>query len=253
MSLGRLLTLTLSAFLAAACAPIEDPYEPDPIGERQDDQLSGGVGFSIFHFKVGGVGVGRVLVTDGEYGGSYQNQVEYWKWDPIAGASLRAGTVNNITIDVIVQSDTWSSSDVTTHFESGTSGWLSWSIPRAFELQSSPGYVWTTNSAERYVYTLDADAWGQETGTVRYYLEVDFHPGSDIPSLEWYVDADDIKTYYYSEDSDEDDDEDFDWEEWELPPEAYEDATRWEVRLEQDAVISKVSWGYGYELRTLYQ
>lgn len=252
MSLARLLTLSLATALAAACAPIEEAPGDDPIAERADEQLSGGVGFSIFQFKANGAAVGRVLVTDGEYGGSYQNQVEYWKWDPVAGAALRAGNVQSLVIDVVVQSDTWSQSDVTTYFESGTANWLSWSIPRAFELQSSPGYVWTNNNAERYVYTLEASAWGNMAGTIRYYLEVDFHPGTDIPSLEWYVDADDIKTYYYSEDSDEDDDEEFDWDEWSLPPEAYEDAQRWEVRLEQDATVQKVSWGYGYELRTLY-
>lgn len=255
MSTARLLTACFVTAFAVACGPIEDPTTPE-LGEQQAEQVSGGVGWSVFHFKVDGVRVGSVLVTDGAYGGSYANQVEYWLWDPINGDDLRDGDVQNLVIDVAVNEAEWSDSLVASEFEAGTTNWIAWAIPRDFELQSDAEYIWSNTSSERFVYAIEAPAWGNEVGTIRYYLELDFHPSSYIPSMEWYVDADDIKTYYYSEDSDEDDDEgegeEGHWDEFNLPPEAYDDAQRWEVRLTQDASAQKISWAYGYQLETQY-
>lgn len=250
-----LISWACSLLCLAACAPA-DPIEP--IGTQRAAQLSGGPGVSVYDFEVDGARVGAVLVTDGAFGGGYADQYEFWLWDPAATADIRDGDITDFTIKVSWRSDDWDAAAAST-FESGTNGWTAFAIPRLFDLQSEPRWAWSYEPYERYAFEMVAPAWGAAQGDIRYYLEMDFQPGSDIPSMEWLVDADDIKTYYSSEDSDEDADEDSDegndeggGSNWTLPPEAAADATRWEVRLTEDTTLTRVSLAWAYELTTTY-
>lgn len=256
MALARITLTSLLACAALACGPVEDGESPE-FDTRTAAQVSGGVGWSVYQFKANGAHIGRVLVTDGAFGDGYGNQTEYWLWEPQKAAQLRAGQVNTLEIDIVVQEEAWKGDLAAQHFESGTTGWTAFAIPRSFDLDGMPRLVYSSNYLERQLYAVEASAWGGMTGSIRYYLRFDFTPGSDIPSMEWYVDVDDIKTYYYSEDGDDDDDEGEEgggdnWDYFDLPLEVFDDAQRWEVRLEQDATAHRVSYGYGYELTTLY-
>lgn len=254
------LVFSLAAFAVFACA--EPPERsPTPVAEQVRPQLSGGPGVSVYDFVVEGSRVGSVLVTDGAWGGAYANQYEFWLWDPAATDAIRDGEYDSFSIKVVVRSEQWDPI-VADAFETGTAGWTAFSIPREFELQEQPRIAYSNDSQERYVYRMVAPAWGGMQGDIRYYLELDFHPGSDVPSMEWLVDADDLKTYYASEEGDEDDDSDEDgdegsdegggWGGWTAPEQALADATRWEVRLEASTSLEQVSWAWAYELTTLY-
>lgn len=236
--------------LCVACGEVDNA----PVGELSQPQLSGGPGVSIYNFVIAGERVGTVLVTDGVSGDGYVDQYEYWRWDPTVTDALRDGDVDGFVIKVALRDDKWTV-DTAPTFEAGTQGWTAFTIPRSFELQSEPRWAYTHGAQERYLFEMTAPAWGDAQGDIRYLLEMDFQPGSDIPSMTWLVDADDIKTYYASEDSDEDADEDADEGGsggWTLPPEASEDATRWEVRLTHDAPVDAAGIAWAYELTTLY-
>ncbi len=246
------LFLSTFALLLIGCGDAEQPQT----GQMTRPQLSGGPGVSVYDFVINQQRVGTVLVTDGVSGDGYANQYEYWLWDPAVTADLRAGNINGFVIKIPYSNETWSA-DAVTAFEAGTSGWTAFSIPREFELQSEPRWAYTSASSERFLFEMEAPAWGNAGGTIRYYLEMDFQPGSDIPSMEWLVHADDIKTYYASEDSDDDADEDSDegsdeGGSWWLPPEAAAEATRWEVRLTEYETLDAKGLAWAYELKTLY-
>lgn len=239
----NLLSWALGLFCVAGCTPAE-PDEA-PTNTRRQAQLSGGPGVSVFDFVVNSERIGTVLVTDGAFGDGYADQYEFWLWDPEATEDIRDGDITDFTIKAAWVDDKWSPTAASI-FESGTNGWTAFAIPREFELQTEPRWAWTHEPSERYTYELIAPAWGEGQGDIHYYLELDFRPNSDIPSMEWLVDANDMKQYYISEDSDEDADE------WTLPPEAQDDAVRWEVRLTDDTELSQVDFAWAYELTTVY-
>lgn len=234
--------LPLIALLCAACAETE----PAPMGRQVLPQLSGGPGVSIYDFVIEGQRAGSVLVTDGVAGDGYADQYEYWRWDPDVTDAMRDGEVDGFVIKVALRSDKWTA-DTVDIFEIGTEGWTSFTIPRLFQLQSEPRWAYSHSGQQRYLFEMTAPAWGDAEGDIRYLLEMDFQPNSDIPAMTWLVDADDLKTYYASEAGDQDA-EDY----WELPPEAQEEATRWEVRLTHDAPIDSTNFAWAYELTTLY-
>jgi len=241
----RIASIALGLLALPACGDIE--AEAPAVASQGFDQLSGGPGVSIYDFIVRGDRVGSVMVTDGASGAGYGDQYEYWLWDDRTVDKLRDGDIRDLAIHVAHQEPTWTD-EAAEIFEDETSGWIAYAVPRHFELQIEPREAKEDKKKERFVYQLDAPAWGGMEGNISYYVEIDFEEHEDIPTMEWLVDADDLKTYYHSEMNDEDALED----DWTPPESASDNINRWEVRLTQDAKLEKVKDAWAYELTTLY-
>ncbi|MCA9539479.1 MAG: hypothetical protein KC620_11365 [Myxococcales bacterium] len=231
---SHLIASLLAALALAACAPdrVEDLPAPPSLETLQQTQVSGGWGFSIYHFEVDSVHVGSLLVTNGAYGGAYGDQLEYWRWEPSALADLGAGDVTHLDVDFRVTGETWDSGTVSAEFEAGTGTWTSWEVNRLFDLSSHASIIWNSPSNDRYLYRLEAAAWGGESGTITYYLRLDFSAGT-IPLMTWYVSSVDFNLWQNSEAGDED------------------DGSIFEVRLTDDTELDATNVGVGYELKTL--
>ncbi|MCA9539478.1 MAG: hypothetical protein KC620_11360 [Myxococcales bacterium] len=231
------LTLFASVLALSACAPesakdAKNLPPPPSLESLQQAQVSGGWGFSIYHFEVDSVHVGSLLVTNGAYGGSYADEVEYWRWEPSALADLGAGLVSHVDVDYRATAATWDSGLVSTEFETGTGTWTSWEVNRLFDLAPSATIVWNSPAQSKYLYRLEADAWGGESGTITYYLSLDFS-ASSIPEMYWYISAVDYGLWRRSEKNDDDSD------------------LIYEVRLTSDTELDATAVGVGYRLKTL--
>lgn len=233
-------TLSIAAVLLAgsclaACTDgsVSQPSTPE-IQSRQLAQLSAGGGAAGYDLYVGTTRVGVLLVTNGAYdnGNGYYDQMEYWRWDPSSLIDLEAGDLDDISVDFVGTSETWSSS-LAANFENGTSSWTAWEVNREFDLQSNYSVVWNQPSNNQILYTMEADAWGGMSGSITYYLKMDFNYSNDYPEMFWYI------SYY-------------DYQLW-LNSESYDEDQNgiYEVRLTDDSVMEQTTVGLGYELKTV--
>lgn len=195
-------------------------------------QVSAGGGASGYDLHYNGNRVGALLVTGGTFGGQYADEWEYWRWDPASLADLADGDLSLLDIEVTdLSTSSWS--EIVSNFESGTSTWTSWDISRSFDPQSQRIVEWNQPSNGVVLYRTDADPWPGMTGTVRYYLKLDFNYAQSYPEMTWYV--------RYS-----------DYEAWQQSPNYDpEDTGLYEVRLRDDGTLNQTVAGVGYELKTV--
>lgn len=196
-------------------------------------QLSAGGGIAGFDFYISGRRVGTLLVTNGaydEYDG-YYDEKEYWRWDQPALDQLAGGSVSRFDVDFAGTSDKWDSRLVR-NFEQGTDRWTAWVVNRQFDLQNDAEMVWNDADNGRPLYHMRTNLWGELTGSIDYYLKMDFTLGNGYPEMTWYIDYADFRNWLFAEKTDDDDN------------------GIYEVRLEEATSFRQTSAAYGYELKT---
>lgn len=229
----------VAVFLASLClaACTGESYSTASTPKLQSQklaQVSAGGGAAGYDLYAGGVRVGALLVTNGAYdiATGYYDQMEYWRWDPSSLVDLEAGSLDDIDIDFVGTSTTWSASLVA-NFESGTSTWTAWEVNREFNLQSNYSIVWNQPSNNQILYRMEADAWGGMSGSITYYLKMDFNYGNAWPEMTWLISYSDFQLWVNSEFYDEDQN------------------GIYEVRLTDDSLMEQTTVGLGYELKTV--
>jgi len=228
-------TALLASFCLMACSG-ESTSEPSTpaLQSAKLSQVSSGGGVATYDFEISGVRVGTLLVTNGAFdaGSGYYDQQEYWRWDATWLRAVESGSVGEIDVGFVGTSNTWSPSLVS-HFETGTSTWTAWEVNRLFDLQQTYSVVWNQPTNDQILYRLEADAWGGVSGTITYYLKMDFNYGNPYPEMFWYISWNDYQAWLDSEAYDADND------------------GIYEVRLTDDTMLEQTLIGVGYELKTV--
>lgn len=229
------LTALLASLFLMACSEesTSNPSTPQ-LQSMTLAQVSAGGGASGYDLYYSGVRVGALLVTNGAFDAAsgYYDQMEYWRWDSSSLVDLADGDLDDIDIDFVGTTTTWSTSLVA-NFENGTGTWTAWEVNRLFDLQNNYSVVWNQPTSGEILYRTDADAWAGVTGTIRYYLKMDFNYGNAYPEMFWYVSYSDYQRWLQSEAYDGDND------------------GIYEVRLTDDALLEQTTVGVGYELKTV--
>lgn len=233
------LLAALALALTAGCADESTSAGSTPdIQSRDLAQLSAGGGIAgyDFYIDIGGLAtrVGTLIVTNGAYdvAQGYYDQMEYWRWDPTVLADIETGAISDIDVDFVGTSSSYSATLVG-NFESGTGTWTAWDVNRLFNLSSIPSWQTNNPGQGRVLYTMEADAWGGEVGSITYYLKMDFTQSLGYPEMYWYVSWIDFTLWADSEAGDGDSD------------------SIYEVRLTDDSDMTQTSVGVGYELKTV--
>lgn len=223
------------AALFAGCVDRSVSHESSPEVQRAAfEQLSAGGGIAGFDFYIGFRRVGALLVTNGlEFTeGGYYDEKEYWRWDQSALDDLAAGDVTSFSVGFVGTADKWDSR-IVDRFESGTNRWTAWVVNRLFDVNGEPQVVWNDPDGGRPLYHMRTDLWGDLTGSIDYYLRMDFSGGAPYPEMTWYIDHRNFLDWLAAEKSDDDDD------------------GIYEVRLEEATSFRQTSVAVGHELKTL--
>lgn len=220
------------ALYACAAESVSEPSTPE-VQQRQLSQLSAGGGIACYDFyaSIDGTNkrIGSLLVIEDAFGGGYDEETEYWRFDPLAIDDLAAGDIAEIGVDFIGKSKSFDGALVD-HFEADTGEWQAWNVNRLFDLATDPTFVWNDPPAGHVLYRMEGRGWGKANGKkITYYLEFEF-TGQAYPEMSWYIDYDDFQS----------------WQE------ARGDDNRiYEVRLNHATNLQQAPFGVGFELKTI--
>lgn len=243
MRFGVIATIGAACGLLVGCQVGQKSVGTTPeIQSMELAQLSAGGGIAGYDFYIGSTKVGALLVTNvltagagdtvaAGNGTSYTNQTEYWRWDAASLASIDAGAESTITVDYYDESE-FTNPDSVANFESGTGTFEAWTVNRNFSLDKQTTVQWNNPNNGDVLYRLEADAWGGETGSITYFLLLEFDSGAVYPDMTWFVANDDYNRWQNSEYTDG-------------------DSGAYEVRLTDDSVFQATAVGVGYELATI--
>lgn len=188
--------LTLIAVMTVVsgygCGEIESA---PTLGATEAAQISGGLGFTVYHFHIEGQRVGALLVTDGAEGGAYADQTEYWRFDRRALKDLADDAIEQLDVVVAKHSAAWSTASVRRHFEQGTASWVDWMVPRMFELAAHSTRARTDEGQRRTMFRMSAAGGGPGGGEISYTLMLDFDQGL-APRTTWLIDAEELVGFY---------------------------------------------------------
>lgn len=232
----RSLAVVASLFLCACAAESESVPSTPEIQRVQLSQLSAGGGIAGYDFyaDIGGVRtrIGALLVVEDadNPAAGYEEETEYWRFDPAALDELATGGLSDIDIHY---NGTWwwYSPYLANAFETGTEDFTAWQVNRLFNLGEDPVVVWNRPNEGHVLYTMEGRRWRKaDGGYITYYLEYDFNNGEDWPEMTWYIDYTDFEIWQANRGD---------------SPRIYE------VRLTHDTDLRQTSVGVGYELKTI--
>lgn len=266
--------LTVS-LLTLGCQQESQSIQTTPeVQAKQLEQISGGIGFSVYHFydgdKIEGTEIGALLVTNGAYNGTYADETEFWRWDADAMADWQDDLLADIAVEWVGTSATWDAS-LASDFEAAPDD-VTWTVNRNFNLDTSPSIV--TETAAAHMYQMEAAHWAavkDENGDPLvnndgYFVdengdEILRDPSGPDQSSNWIHESSTI-TYYMKADFTSTVNPDpyptmtwyVSWLDYVLWNLSHDDPSSsssiYEVRLTDDSVMTGATLGFGYELET---
>ncbi|MCA9537449.1 MAG: hypothetical protein KC620_01095 [Myxococcales bacterium] len=163
-------------------------------GELAQPQLSGGLSGAIYDFMVDGRRVGTVLITASSPVAGYAALTEHWRFSPETLAEIGAGRVPSMQVETAWLWYELTDKLVAERFEAGSDGFVAWTEPRAFALESQTRRIKSEPARRRAAYRFFAPAPERVDVSASYFLVVEADAAR--PRMRWVLATESLHTYF---------------------------------------------------------